>query len=244
MEAGGHYLVTMALINCSECGTQMSDKAQSCPKCGAPNPNAAPIQQFAYQPQFNPCARHPQSPAVATCGNCGSAMCKDCKDLSVYTLDNMPMCIDCNLLYMETNIKHLKKTKRWSLVKFIVLAIIVLVALSIWRDQPDDFNHIFAAWMVAALGGIFSTLSMIGRNTAEEAADELYTRLNPSDGYSYQAAGCLGRIVAAVLFAPLYTIGYTIKHFFRWISSSNGLSKAQKEYEEYTAILQQRGELN
>ena len=244
MAAGGHYLVTMALINCSECGTQMSDKAQSCPKCGAPNPNAAPIQQFAYQPQFNPCARHPQSPAVATCGNCGSAMCKDCKDLSVYTLDNMPMCIDCNLLYMETNIKHLKKTKRWSLVKFIVLAIIVLVALSIWRDQPDDFNHIFAAWMVAALGGIFSTLSMIGRNTAEEAADELYTRLNPSDGYSYQAAGCLGRIVAAVLFAPLYTIGYTIKHFFRWISSSNGLSKAQKEYEEYTAILQQRGELN
>lgn len=244
MAAGGHYLVTMALINCSECGTQMSDKAQSCPKCGAPNPNAAPIQQFAYQPQFNPCARHPQSPAVATCGNCGSAMCKDCKDLSVYTLDNMPMCIDCNLLYMETNIKHLKKTKRWSLVKFIVLAIIVLVALSIWRDQPDDFNHIFAAWMVAALGGIFSTLSMIGRSTAEEAADELYTRLNPNDGYSYQAAGCLGRIVAAVLFAPLYTIGYTIKHFFRWISSSNGLSKAQKEYEEYTAILQQRGELN
>ena len=222
----------------------MSDKAQSCPKCGAPNPNAAPIQQFAYQPQFNPCARHPQAPAVATCGNCGSAMCKDCKDLSVYTLDNKPMCIDCNLLYMETNIKHLKKTKRWSLVKFIVLAIIVLVALSIWRDQPDDFNHIFAAWLVAALGGIFSTLSMIGRSTAEEAADELYTRLNPGDGYSYQAAGCLGRIVAAVLFAPLYTVGYTIKHFFRWISSSNGLRKAKKEYEDYTALLQQRGELN
>ena len=26
----------MALIGCSECGNQVSDKAQSCPKCGAP----------------------------------------------------------------------------------------------------------------------------------------------------------------------------------------------------------------
>ena len=78
----------MSLITCSECGNQMSDKAQNCPKCGAPNPNAAPIQQFTYQPQFNPCARHPQAPAIATCGNCGSAMCKDCKELSAYTINN------------------------------------------------------------------------------------------------------------------------------------------------------------
>ena len=27
----------MALINCTECGTEMSDKAKSCPKCGCPN---------------------------------------------------------------------------------------------------------------------------------------------------------------------------------------------------------------
>ncbi len=26
----------MALINCSECSTEVSDKAESCPKCGAP----------------------------------------------------------------------------------------------------------------------------------------------------------------------------------------------------------------
>lgn len=29
----------MALINCSECGNEMSDKAHMCPKCGCPNPN-------------------------------------------------------------------------------------------------------------------------------------------------------------------------------------------------------------
>ena len=26
----------MALVNCSECGTQISDKAATCPHCGAP----------------------------------------------------------------------------------------------------------------------------------------------------------------------------------------------------------------
>lgn len=28
----------MAMINCSDCGNQYSDKAESCPKCGCPNP--------------------------------------------------------------------------------------------------------------------------------------------------------------------------------------------------------------
>ena len=153
------------------------------------------------------------------------------------------MCIDCNLLYMETRISHLKKKKRWSLVKFILLAIIIFIAFSIWRDQPDDWNHIFTAWIVAAIGGIFTTLSMSGRSEGEKAVDDLYTRMNPGDGLMYEGVGCLGRIAGAVLLAPLYTIGYAIKHFFRWVSSSNGLRKAKKEYEEYIALLQQRGEL-
>lgn len=243
------YFELMALINCSECGSQMSDKAQSCPKCGAPNPNSAPQmqqfayhpQQFAYQPQamFNPCGRHPQAPAVATCGNCGTAMCKECKDLAWYTMDNKPMCIDCNLLYMQERVHHLKSTKRWSMVKFILLAIIILLALAIWQDKPNDWNNIFAAWIVAAIGGIFTTLSFTGRSEGEKAADELYTRLNPEDGYMYQGAGCLGRIVGAVLLAPLYTVGYAIKHLYRWISSTASLRTAKRELEEYTALIQE-----
>lgn len=30
----------MALITCSECGKEFSDKADKCPNCGCPNPNA------------------------------------------------------------------------------------------------------------------------------------------------------------------------------------------------------------
>ena len=34
----------MALIQCSECGKQISDKAATCPECGNPNPSSAAAQ--------------------------------------------------------------------------------------------------------------------------------------------------------------------------------------------------------
>lgn len=35
----------MPLIKCKECGTEVSDKATSCPKCGAPYPGKSWIDQ-------------------------------------------------------------------------------------------------------------------------------------------------------------------------------------------------------
>lgn len=37
----------MALTTCSECGAQISDKAEACPKCGAPQRGAVTIQATA-----------------------------------------------------------------------------------------------------------------------------------------------------------------------------------------------------
>lgn len=37
----------MALTTCSECGTQISDKAAACPKCGAPRAGVVTTQQTA-----------------------------------------------------------------------------------------------------------------------------------------------------------------------------------------------------
>ena len=230
----------MALINCGECGTQMSDKAQSCPKCGAPNPNAP--QQFTYQPQFNPCARHPQAPAVATCGNCGALICKDCKDISAYEIDNIPMCINCNLLYMESNISRLKSTKRWSTFKFILLSIIIFLALSIFLASPSS-DGIITAWIIAAIGGFFTSISGLRRSEGEKAADALYSKINPGDAAFQEGMGCFTRILLATIFAPIFTIVSTIKNLIRMISSSINLNKAKKEYNEYTALLRERGEL-
>lgn len=35
----------MALIDCKECGKQISEMAAACPHCGAPTPNAAALQR-------------------------------------------------------------------------------------------------------------------------------------------------------------------------------------------------------
>jgi hypothetical protein len=41
----------MALIYCSECGTEMSDQAYACPKCAHPVPQVAPLQPVGMAPQ-------------------------------------------------------------------------------------------------------------------------------------------------------------------------------------------------
>ena len=233
----------MALINCSECGTQMSDKAQTCPKCGAPNPEAVPTQQMAYTPYFNPCATHPQAPAVAVCGNCGSSMCKECKDTTAYLLDNKPLCPNCNLLYMEENISHLKSAKRWSTVKFVLLSIIVFMAWGIIQGDPSNENNIIGAWIIASIGGLFSSFAGLKRSEGEKAADALYSKLNPEDAIFNEGMGGFTRIIVGVLFAPIYTVISTIKNLIRMISSSSKLKKAQKEYTEYTTLLRERGDI-
>ena len=53
----------MALINCPECGKQISDKAVSCPNCGNPmNPQPQQIQQIVQ----------PQQEEYLCCPKCGS----------------------------------------------------------------------------------------------------------------------------------------------------------------------------
>jgi len=242
----------MALIVCQECGGQMSEQAQSCPKCGAPNPNAPQVAhtQFAYAAQavsggtnFNPCARHPQAPAVATCGNCGANMCKECKDLSVYTKDNKPVCIDCTLQYNEATLTHLRSEIRWAKVKTIILGVIILIALSLWLNNLGDTNAAIWAWIIAALGGIFTTLKHTGRSDAERAADDIYTRFNPSDGLMYEGVGCFARIAVAVFFAPFVTLYSFVKNIFTWVTSQKNLKISEQNHADYIEILKQRGEL-
>lgn len=39
----------MALVKCAECGNEVSTSAASCPKCGAPSPTVAALQQQMQQ---------------------------------------------------------------------------------------------------------------------------------------------------------------------------------------------------
>lgn len=53
----------MALIKCSECGREISDKAPACPSCG--NPTSSKAQPAPPPPQFIPIQSAPQKPPKA-----------------------------------------------------------------------------------------------------------------------------------------------------------------------------------
>ena len=42
----------MALINCPDCGKEMSDRAPACPHCGHPNAKAVTIEQTGKKWKF------------------------------------------------------------------------------------------------------------------------------------------------------------------------------------------------
>ena len=64
----------MALTSCAECGTQVSDRAAACPRCGCPISGAPP--QFAPPPHVDQLAREvarPPQPAVHTIEQTGKS---------------------------------------------------------------------------------------------------------------------------------------------------------------------------
>lgn len=67
------------------------------------------------------CYIHLDKPAVATCHECGMGLCRDCVDNSAYTIDNHPLCHDCNLKQASADLADAKSKKIWSLVKFILV---------------------------------------------------------------------------------------------------------------------------
>lgn len=64
----------MALIECSECTHQVSEKASSCPKCGAPVAGSQVAQTPEENIVSNPCpfCKNNLDEYAVTCGYCGA----------------------------------------------------------------------------------------------------------------------------------------------------------------------------
>ncbi len=60
----------MALINCPECGTEISDKATTCIKCGYPIGNKTNLEPPKESTKCPECGKE-ISDQAAECGNCG-----------------------------------------------------------------------------------------------------------------------------------------------------------------------------
>lgn len=230
----------MALINCSECGSQMSDKAQSCPKCGAPNPNA-PVQ-IPMGFSFNPCAWHSNAPAISSCVTCGRAMCKKCVDSAPFTLDGKPQCNECSLKMLEENITANRKTKIWSIVKLIFLLFFMFIGIMIYVSNPNDIMN---AWIYAGIGGLPSSLKTFMTRSAEEKwADEAMSRVNPSEGCFQQMVAFIIKVIFAFVFAPVAAIWFTIKNSIAIVKSSRAIKADQEDYDTIQSRIKEMECLN
>lgn len=224
----------MALIYCSECGNQMSDKAQNCPKCGAPNPNAP--KQFPAGFTFNPCAWHSDMPAVSSCVTCGRAMCKSCVETAPFTLDNKPQCNECSLQMLAENIAANKKTKVWAIVKLIFLLFFMFIGLSIFMSTNDIMN----AWIYAGIGGLPSALkNFVTRSAEEKWADEAMSRIDPGEGCFQQIVAFIIKIIFAFLLAPIAAIWFVIKNSIAIAKSSRAIKADQADYDAIRLRMQE-----
>lgn len=217
----------MALIICEECGSQMSDKAQSCPKCGAPNPNVSMQAPAGFT--FNPCAWHSNMPAVSSCVTCGRAMCKNCTDSVLFTVNNKPQCNECSLAMLAENIAANKKKKTWSIVKLVFLLFFILIGLIMFLSDP---NSAMDAWICAGIGGLPSALkTFMTRSTEEKLVDEAMSRIDPGEGCTQQIMGLLVGAVFAVLLAPVAAIWFTIKNILAIVRSNRAIQADQEDYD-------------
>ena len=217
----------MALINCNECGTLMSDKAHSCPKCGAPNPNVS--FQIPMGFSFNPCAWHSYAPAVSSCVTCGKAMCKKCVDSAPFTLDNKPQCDECSLRMLAENIEANKKTKVWAIIKLIFLLFFMSLGLMMYISNPSDIMN---PWIYGGLGGLPSALkTFVTRSTEERLADEAMSRVNPTDGCIQQLLAFFIKVIFAFVFAPVAAIWFTIKNSIAIAKASRAIKADQEDYD-------------
>lgn len=225
----------MALINCNECGNPMSEKAQSCPKCGAPNPNAP--MQIPVGFSFNPCAWHSNMPAVSSCVTCGRAMCKSCVDSAPFEIDHKPQCNECSLQMLTENIAVNKKAKKWAVIKLVFLLFFIFIGLGMYLTDP---NYLMNAWITAGIGGLPSALkNFVTRSAEEKLVDEAMSRVDPGEGCFQQILFFIVKIVFAFLLAPVAAIWFTIKNIITITKTKRAIKEDQEDYDTIQMRMQE-----
>lgn len=206
----------------------MSDKASSCPKCGAPNPNVSQPAAQMVIPVFNPCAWHSDRPAVGSCGCCGKNMCKDCVDAALYTYENKPMCADCLLQMLSENIATNRKARVWAIVKLVFLLFFLLIGLAIYFSDPKELVN---AWIYAGIGGLPSALKSSFKESAEErAASAALSKIDPEEGCFQDIVGYLVKFLFALALAPIAAVWFTIKNIITIVKCTNALKSDKASY--------------
>lgn len=219
---------------CSNCGRQSSEGQKFCPYCGTRLNVQSSDTQWDYTThphfvqQFAPmtCTFHPDEPAVNKCANCGTALCRQCSELSPYKVDDsQPLCLNCNRKLAIKTVDDSEQTITWSKVKLIANGASILLGIVVLLSG----GPFFTAWIIAGLGGIPSTFKNFGHRTQEERiADEIHSRVDPEDGCMYWIMGIFVRIAIVLLLAPIAAIYFIIKNLLDLNEAKQDLACAQE----------------
>lgn len=104
------------------------------------------------------CYFHPQAEAVATCGKCGVALCKECEEKALMRLNGgkgQALCSRCSLDEAQANVAHDEAWIRKRLVKVIVMAVLVGIGAIVLAANLTELPLIaaFICWLIAGIIG-------------------------------------------------------------------------------------------
>ena len=235
----------MALLKCNECGSDMSDQAEKCPHCGAPNPHYN-IDQPKVGETYLPCFKHNHLKGSYVCKECGKRMCNECVRSALFYNDNTVKCSSCHLNYL----KWCKKTTR----NMIIISSIAIVWFLLWwygiaytlittTDTGKTLiTQIFGMTIFATFIPVGLGLARIQKANPQEKlyiAEKQYSlgetkyilkEENPFSVLAFQ-------LIIIVLIAPISFIYLTIKNILNIIRGKKDLKETQVEIDKYEQIV-------
>lgn len=175
------------------------------------------------------CYIHVNTPAVATCHDCGMGLCRDCAMSSAYTKEGRPLCHDCNLKEATNDLADAKMKRIWSLVKLIFGSSFLILGWIIFSSTGDVVN----AWIYAGIAGIPAAFKSTRDSRREQVRKGVRDALTTDvvDSASNTLIDLLVRLAAILLLAPITAAFAAIKNLFVFIGSFKKIKEAQQAYD-------------
>jgi len=107
------------------------------------------------------CYAHEDRNSVATCGDCGVGLCKECEEATIYRTDKKALCKKCNYKYAceNNNIyeKTLQSKKTLLIINSIACGIGVIILFILLLTGNGTFGAVIGMFICWSLGYIVST---------------------------------------------------------------------------------------
>lgn len=170
----------MALVNCPDCGKEISDMAKVCPSCGAPNPYYQSDKPLAGE-AYVACSRHSDRKSVVQCNECGVTMCNECSIGSVEFADGTHLCPECYLKFCKKTRNSYIKSAICSSLSLLWYALFLIAAISaLYSTKANDSGqgNIMNAWFIMAFAAFLPFMASYIDKTTQSFIGSLFFAKN------------------------------------------------------------------